>query len=41
MVGGVVMLAGIYFWALEGNEGYHLHLDEGGKPVTDHGADHH
>ncbi len=25
LVGAVVMLAGIYLWALEGNEGYHLH----------------
>jgi cytochrome c oxidase subunit 1 len=41
MVGGVVMLAGIYFWALEGNEGYHLHLDDEGKPVNDHNASHH
>jgi cytochrome c oxidase subunit 1 len=25
LVGGAVMLLGIYLWALEGNEGYHLH----------------
>ena len=30
MIGGVVMLAGIYFWALEGNEGYHLHPEDEG-----------
>jgi cytochrome c oxidase subunit 1 len=39
LVGGVIMVLGIYFWAIEGNEGYHLHLDsenegesEGTKP---------
>jgi cytochrome c oxidase subunit 1 len=35
MIGGVVMLAGIYFWALEGNEGYHLHLDDEGNASAD------
>ena len=41
MVGGVVMLAGIYFWALEGNEGYHLHLDDEDHESSDkHGAKH-
>ena len=25
LIGGVIMLTGIYLWALEGNEGYHLH----------------
>jgi cytochrome c oxidase subunit 1 len=30
MIGGVVMLAGIYFWALEGNGGYHLHPENEG-----------
>jgi cytochrome c oxidase subunit 1 len=35
MLGGVVMLAGIYFWALEGNEGYHLHLDDEGHDASD------
>jgi cytochrome c oxidase subunit 1 len=29
------MLVGIYFWSLEGNEGYHLHLDKDGKPIAD------
>ena len=37
LVGGVVMFIGIYFWALEGNEGYHLHLDKDGKPIEDDG----
>jgi cytochrome c oxidase subunit 1 len=30
MIGGVVMLVGIYFWALEGNGGYHLHPENDG-----------
>ena len=38
MIGGVVMLAGIYFWALEGNEGYHLHLDDEGHAPADKNA---
>ncbi len=33
LAGGFVMFVGIYFWALEGNEGYHLHLDENGNPI--------
>ena len=37
LVGGAVMFIGIYFWALEGNEGYHLHLDKDGKPIEDDG----
>ena len=28
ITGGVVMFIGIYLWSLEGNEGYHLHLDD-------------
>jgi cytochrome c oxidase subunit 1 len=42
MIGGVIMLAGIYFWALEGNEGYHLHLDdeEGHAPADKKAAKH-
>jgi cytochrome c oxidase subunit I len=41
MIGGVVMLAGIYFWALEGNEGYHLHPeDEGHAPADKKAAQH-
>jgi cytochrome c oxidase subunit 1 len=38
MIGGVVMLAGIYFWALEGNEGYHIHLDDEGQAPADKNA---
>jgi cytochrome c oxidase subunit 1 len=39
--GGVIMLAGIFLWSLEGAEGYHLHLDKDGKPIEDsHGAHH-
>ena len=40
LTGGTVLLAGIYLWALEGNEGYHLHLDADGKPVKDTHAKH-
>jgi len=40
LAGGAVMFIGIYFWALEGNEGYHLHLDRDGKPVEDPHAKH-
>jgi cytochrome c oxidase subunit 1 len=32
LVGGAIMIIAAYLWALEGNEGYHLHLDE-----SDHG----
>jgi cytochrome c oxidase subunit 1 len=35
IIGGIVMLAGVYLWALEGAEGYHLHLDEHGRPVEE------
>jgi cytochrome c oxidase subunit 1 len=28
LTGAVIMLAGIYLWAMEGNEGYHIHADE-------------
>ena len=37
IVGGVIMFASIYFWSLEGNEGYHLHLD--GEKGKGHGHD--
>ncbi|HWA84692.1 MAG TPA: cytochrome c oxidase subunit I [Opitutus sp.] len=33
LIGGSIMFIGIYLWALEGAEGYHLHLDADGKPV--------
>lgn len=36
LIGGLVMFIGIYFWSLEGNEGYHLHLDKDGKPVEEY-----
>jgi cytochrome c oxidase subunit 1 len=40
LIGAAVMFIGIYFWSLEGNEGYHLHLDKDGNPIeSDH--DHH
>ncbi|MBK8859292.1 MAG: cytochrome c oxidase subunit I [Opitutaceae bacterium] len=28
LTGAAIMLAGIYLWAMEGNEGYHIHADE-------------
>ena len=37
LIGGAVTLIGIYFWSLEGNEGYHIHLDKDGKATEDHG----
>jgi cytochrome c oxidase subunit 1 len=40
IAGGAIMALGIYFWALEGNEGYHLHLDKDGNPVDDASAKH-
>jgi cytochrome c oxidase subunit 1 len=35
LTGAAIMFIGIYFWSLEGNEGYHLHLDQDGKPIAD------
>jgi cytochrome c oxidase subunit 1 len=40
LAGGFVMFLGIYFWSLEGNEGYHLHLDKDGNPIEDDSAHH-
>jgi cytochrome c oxidase subunit 1 len=38
LIGGAIMFLAIYFWSLEGNEGYHIHLDKDGKVVReDHG----
>ena len=28
IIGGVIMVAGIFLWAHEGNEGYHMHADK-------------
>ncbi|HWA08022.1 MAG TPA: cytochrome c oxidase subunit I [Opitutaceae bacterium] len=28
LLGGLIMFTSIYFWSLEGNEGYHLHLED-------------
>jgi cytochrome c oxidase subunit 1 len=41
IIGGAIMLIGIFLWALEGADGYHLHLDKDGKPVDDAHATHH
>ncbi|HEX2853655.1 MAG TPA: cytochrome c oxidase subunit I [Opitutaceae bacterium] len=41
LAGGAIMILGIYLWSLEGNEGYHIHLDENGNIKEDdhgHGA---
>ena len=40
LIGGAIMCLGIYWWAIEGNEGYHLHLDEDGKESKDKNAAH-
>ncbi len=39
LLGGGVLLAGIYLWSMEGAEGYHLHLDAAGQPIADPSAD--
>ncbi len=36
-VGLGVMFVSIYFWALEGPGGYHIHLDKDGNATEDHG----
>jgi cytochrome c oxidase subunit 1 len=33
VIGGAVMLTGIYLWSLEGAEGYHIHLDADGNEI--------
>jgi cytochrome c oxidase subunit 1 len=38
LFGGIVTFIGIYFWSIEGNAGYHLHLDEHGNPVDEKSA---
>ena len=39
LVGFVVFLSSVYLWSLEGNEGYHLHIDADGHEIPDdHGA---
>ncbi len=35
LAGGAIMILGAYLWALEGNEGYHIHLDENGHAVDE------
>jgi cytochrome c oxidase subunit 1 len=36
LTGGAILVIGAYFWALEGNEGYHIHVDEDGNVTEDH-----
>jgi len=40
LIGGSLLLAGVYLWSMEGAEGYHLHLDADGNPVEDPHAKH-
>ena len=41
LVGFLITFVGIYFWSLEGNEGYHLRLDKDGNVIEgDHSAKH-
>ncbi|MDB6095272.1 MAG: cytochrome oxidase [Verrucomicrobia bacterium] len=40
LIGGSVMLSGIYLWAMEGADGYHIHLDAEGNVIEDHDAKH-
>ncbi|MEO6003318.1 MAG: cytochrome c oxidase subunit I [Opitutus sp.] len=40
IIGGVIMLVGVFLWSLEGADGYHLHLDKDGKPIEDSHAHH-
>jgi cytochrome c oxidase subunit 1 len=35
IVGGAIMVVSIFLWAIEGSEGYHMHLDHDGNPVDD------
>jgi cytochrome c oxidase subunit 1 len=40
LAGFLVVFLGIYFWSLEGNKGYHLHLDDKGNAIEDDHARH-
>jgi cytochrome c oxidase subunit 1 len=35
--GGLIMVFGVYMWALEGSDGYHIHLDKDGN-ILEEGA---
>ena len=35
LIGGIVMLTGVYLWSMEGAEGYHIHLDADGNEIPD------
>ncbi len=35
IVGGVIMIVSVFLWAIEGAEGYHMHLDHDGNPVDE------
>jgi len=40
LVGFAITFVGIYFWSLEGNAGYHIHLDAKGNILPDDHAKH-
>ncbi|MBI5770693.1 MAG: cytochrome c oxidase subunit I [Verrucomicrobia bacterium] len=40
LAGFAVVLVGIYFWSLEGNAGYHIHVDDKGNVLSDDHAKH-
>jgi cytochrome c oxidase subunit 1 len=40
LVGSFITFIGLYFWSIEGNAGYHLHVDEKGNVIEDHHAKH-
>ena len=35
LLGGAFFFVSVILWSLEGNEGYHLHLDKDGHPIED------
>jgi cytochrome c oxidase subunit 1 len=35
IAGGLIMITGIFLWALEGADGYHIHLDKDGKIIDE------
>jgi cytochrome c oxidase subunit 1 len=40
IAGGVIMFVSVVLWSLEGNDGYHIHLNEDGSIREDHGSHH-
>jgi hypothetical protein len=31
MAGGAIMIVSVFLWALEGSDGYHIHLNDDGS----------